>query len=265
MLKLMKNTLTAITLVLIVNVASFAQTPSPAAQPRPEDNYVTEKGFKSKVFTITNRDVNQLSSVLKPLLSGFKGAMIVPNGEFKTLTVRDFPENIATIEEAVKRLDTPSAPRRNIELHMHILVASNAGNTTVKLPDELKDVIAQLMGTLTYKDYELATSVVQRLAETSMGLRSSGTMEISGLAPGPPKMSVAYDYSLNAVSLVQNPTGAPTVQIGQFAFSTGAMADNVRAGVQTALNLRDGEKVVVGTATIKDRALIVVLTAKVLN
>src|SRR6185295_14222964 len=137
-----KNALISIALVLLVNVATFAQTPSPAAQPRPEDNYVTEKGFKSKVFTITHRDVNNLSSALRPLLSGFKGAMIVPNSEFKTLTVRDFPENIATIEEAIKRLDTPATPRPNIELHMHILVASNTGTSTEQLPAELKDVIA---------------------------------------------------------------------------------------------------------------------------
>jgi type II/III secretion system protein len=265
MLKLMKNTLTAIALVIIVNVASFAQTPSPTAQPRPEDNYVTEKGFKSKVFTVTNRDVNQISSVLRPLLSGFKGAMIVPNSEFKTLTVRDFPENIATIEEAIKRLDTPNAARPNIELHMFLLVASNTGSASGQLPSELKDVIGQLAGTLTYKNYELAASVVQRLTETPRGLHGSGTAEIS-TATSPPTMTpVPYEYGINSVSIAQNPAGTSTIQIGEFSFVTRSNSNAVNASVQTALNLRDGEKVVVGTATIRDRALIVVLTAKVLN
>ena len=57
--------------------------------------------------------------------------------------------------------------------------------------------------------------------------------------------------------------GAATIQIGEFSFGT--RTNQVNASVQTALNLRDGEKVVVGTATIRDRALIVVLTAKILN
>jgi hypothetical protein len=35
--------------------------------------------------------------------------------------------------------------------------------------------------------------------------------------------------------------------------------------VQTALNLRDGEKVVVGTAALGDRALIIVLTARLVK
>lgn len=38
-----------------------------------------------------------------------------------------------------------------------------------------------------------------------------------------------------------------------------------RAKVQTALNLRDGEKVVVGTATIRNRALVIVLAVKLVK
>ncbi|HVQ39294.1 MAG TPA: secretin N-terminal domain-containing protein [Pyrinomonadaceae bacterium] len=263
MIKHMKNAVTAFALVLIINATSFAQTPSPAAQTRPEDNYVTEKGFKSKVFTVTYRDVNQLSSVLRPLLSGFKGATISSNGEFKTLTVRDFPENIATIEEAIKRLDLPTAARPNIELHIHILVGSNSGVSTEQPPAELKDVIAQLRGTLTYKNYELAASVVQRLTETPRGLRGTGAAQISNSTPGGPSVGLPYEYFINQVSWVSNPAGAATIHIAEFTFGT--VSDKERVQVQTALNLRDGEKVVVGTATIRDRALIVVLTAKVLN
>ena len=263
MLRLMKNFLTAVVLVLIVNVASFAQQPTPSAQTRPEDNYVTEKGFKSQVFTINHRDVNSLGTVLRPLLSGFKGATISGNTEFKTLTVRDFPENLATIEEAIKRLDTPAAPGSNIELHMHILVASNTGGTTEQLPAELRDVITQLRGTLSYRNYELAASVVQRLTGTSRGLSGSGTAEIASGQSGVANLALPYEYSINTVSMVQSQTGGMTIQIGAFSFGT--RTDKDRASVQTALNLRDGEKVVVGTATIRDRALIVVLIAKVLN
>jgi type II/III secretion system protein len=265
MLKLIKNTLTALALILIVNSALFAQQPTPTAQTRPEDNYVTEKGFKSKVFTITNRDVNSLGSVLKPLLSGFKGATISASTEFKTLTVRDFPENIVTIEEAIKRLDTPAAPRANIEMHMHVLLASNTGSSgaTSEVPAELKDVITQVRETLNYRNYELVTSVLQRLTETQRGLQGSGLAQIPGVQPGAPMTTANYEYVINAVSLVQNPSGAPTIQINEFMFVLAG--ERLRAKVQTALNLRDGEKVVVGTASINDRALIVVLIARLVR
>jgi type II secretory pathway component GspD/PulD (secretin) len=261
----MKNILTAIALVLIVNFAAFAQEASPHAQTKPEDNYVTEKGFKSKVFTITHREVNNLGAVLRPLLSGFKGSMIVPNGEFKTLTVRDFPENIVTIEEAVKRLDTPAAPRPNIEMHMHVLLASNtsSGNTSTEVPAELKDVITQVRGTLNYRNYELVTSVLQRFTDTQRPLQGSGTAQIPNAQPAAPMTTANYEYVINSVALVQNPTGAPTIQINDFMFVLAG--ERLRAKVQTALNLLDGEKVVVGTASINDRALIVVLIARLVK
>src|SRR6266581_489102 len=135
--------------------------------------------------------------------------------------------------------------------------------TPAPVPAELKEVLTQLGGTLNYRNYELAATVVQRLTETQRGLQGNGTGDVSGVNPGERNMAMPYDYVLNSISLVQNPTGAPTLQINEFIFR--ATTDKDRAQVQTALNLRDGEKVVVGTATIRNRALIVVLSAKLIN
>lgn len=261
MLTITKNSMAALVLILIFIPASFAQTAT-----KSDDDFVTEKGFKSKVFELKYRDPGSLGQVLRQLGSGFKGASLSTSSEFKTLTVRDFPENIATIEEAIKRLDTPAAPRPNIELHMYALIAFNAtgaGDTTAQVPAELKDVITQLRGTLNYRNYELAATVVQRLTETPRGLQGKGTGEISGVGSGAVSMPMPYVYTMSAVSLVQNTTGAPTVQINEFSFMGSTGQDS--AHVQTALNLRDGEKVVVGTATLRNRALVIVLTAKLVN
>lgn len=269
MFKLMKNVLTAVVLLLIVNSASPAQQATPAAQNNPEDSFVTEKGFKSKIFEAKYRDANSLAKVLRQLGSGFKGASISANSEFKTVTARDFPENLATMEEALKRLDTPAPAPANIELHMHVLLASNgsAAGTTAQLPAELKDVLTQLRETLSYRNYELATSVVQRLTETQRGLRGKGTAEIPRAAAAGGNLTLPYEYTISSVTLASTSTAATLVQIGEFSFTTGLTSvtlDN-RTQVQTALNLRDGEKVVVGTATLGDRALIIVLTVKIIN
>ena len=110
MLKTVKHLSAALALLLVL-VSSIigpaaASTPAPAAS----DNYVTERTFKSKVFEVKYRDPNSLANVVSRLGSGFKGAAISASSEFRTITVRDFPENLATIEEAIKRLDTPAAP-----------------------------------------------------------------------------------------------------------------------------------------------------------
>ena len=270
MSKLTKN-MAVVILILMAISGAYAQQPDSSSNQK-SDDFVTEKGFKSKVFDVRYRDANSVAKVLRQLGSGFKGATISSSAEFKTLTVRDFPENIATIEEALKRLDTPSTPAPNIELHMHVLVASDsAANTpprTREIPSELNDVMSQLSNTFKYKNYELVTSVVQRLTETSRGLRGKGTIEISWSPAPNGSIVLPYEYWINSLIVTPSFTGTPIVQIGEFTFSTGmtaAAAIDNRTQVQTALNLRDGEKVVVGTATLGNRALIIVLTSKLVK
>jgi hypothetical protein len=262
----MKNKLATVLLALVFVPTVFAQQVHSGAATGPDGDFVTEKGFKTKVFEVKNRDANTLASVLRQLGSGFKGATVTANSELRSLTVRDFPENLATMDEAINRLDTAAALAPNIELHMQVLIASNASGGTggaQQAPSELKDVLAQLRGTFSYRNYEPIASIVQRLTETPRGLRGKGTAEISGAQPPAPAMVVPFEYFINSVSLARTATGAATVKIDEFSFSMISGRDISQ--VQTALNLRDGEKVVVGTATIKDRALIIVMTAKVLN
>lgn len=255
MLKDLKYMLLTLAVVLTFVSASSAQ--QPAASPTQNEG-ITERSFKSRIFELKYRDPDGVLRAVFNLGSGFKGSAMSANAEFRTLTVRDFPENIATVEEALKRLDVPAAPRPNIELHMHLLIASNSGGAAREVPADLKDVLTQLRGTLSYRTYDLATSIVQRLTETPRPLQGTGVAEL----PGIPNSAMLYEYFLNNVSLVENATGAASVQIAEFTFTT---REKESTRVQTALNLRDGEKVVVGTATIRDRAVVIVLTAKLIK
>ena len=262
MLSFITKSLTPLIVTLIVIPAVFAQQPNPTPEKAKED-FVTERQFKSKIFEVKYREPTSIANVLRQLGSGFKGAGISPNNEFNTLTVRDFPENLATIEEAIKRLDTPAAPPSSVQMHMHVLLASNRGASTTagEIPAELNDVITELRGTLTYRNYELITSVLQRFTETHRGLQGSGLAQIPGAQTT--VTTAQYEYSVNQLSFVPSASGAQAIQIHDFHFSI--VGDGIRGRVQTALNLRDGEKVVVGTATINDRALIVVLIPKIVK
>ena len=261
MLSFIAKSLATLVLTLMVISAVSAQQPTPTPE-KPKDDFVTERQFKSKIFEVKYREPSSLASVLRQLGSGFKGAGISANNEFKTLTVRDFPENLATIEEAIKRLDTPAERPSSVQMHMHVLLASNRSGPPPgeEIPAELKDVITELRGTLTYRNYELVTSVLQRLTETNRALTGSGLAQIPG-ETGVAKAS--YEYYVNQLSFVPSASGSQGIQIQDFTFTL--QGDGLRGRVQTALNLRDGEKVVVGTATINDRALIVVLIPKIVK
>src|SRR6266852_2581348 len=179
------KTLALSLLLAIFSTAAVSQTPS---QPAPADKYVTNSGFKNRVFEVHNRMPEDLVPVIKLLTSGFKGAQLAASNEFRTITVRDFPENIAAIDEAIKRLDTPEAKRPDIELRMHVLLASNQGGTLSQYPADLKDAIKELQTTLNYKDYSLLTSIVQRTRESRREqfpyLAGRGSAEIGWTMPG---------------------------------------------------------------------------------
>jgi hypothetical protein len=68
---------------------------------------------------------------------------------------------------------------------------------------------------------------------------------------------------VNRFSLSTEESGAATVQMDNFAFSLREPAGN--ADISTSLGVREGEKVVVGTASLKDKAMILVLSAKVIK
>ena len=274
MFSLRNKTLAALLVALLcAPAAALAQQATPAPPPK-EDTAVTEKGFRSRVFEIKHRDPQNLLRVLGPLGSGFRGATMSYNQEFRTITVRDFPENLATIEEAIRRLDTPEAPRPGIEFHIHVLIASNDGAAATSLPSELTDVLKQLQTTINYKSYTLMTSQVLRAKESGFNRISSEGVASLKLAADTPasKNPIFYEFHLQNITLDGGAAGATKIQIGEFAFrmkipiiiNQGSLQyQNI--GFNTPVNLREGEKVVVGTTSMEDKGLIVVLTASVLK
>ena len=283
--KLATATFAGLSLVTTLCLAppTFAQEARTAtAQPAPtakSPDYVEEKGFKGKIFEIKYRDPYGLLQVIRPLGSGFKGATISVEQAFKTLTVRDFPENIAAIEEAIKRLDMPEAPRSDIEFTIHVLIATNAefistdvrGSRPADFPPELSDVIKRLHETLRYKNYGMMTSAIHRAKEGPGGVRNSGVAEsnLFSNVPTPPN-PIFYEYSLESIS-IDSASGTPTVRLGGFHFNmrvplnlnNSIQYQNV--GFRSPVSLRQGEKVVVGSTTLGDKGLIVVVSARVLK
>jgi hypothetical protein len=278
MFSIKKRLIATLILTLTLAAAAFAQQPSPAPAPAAkEPDYVQEKGFKTTIIEVKYRNPDALYQVVRNLGSGVKGSLVSPNSEFKTLTVRDYPENIATIDAAVKRLDTPEAARPDIELHVHILIAWNVDKGGNEYPAELNDVIKQLHGTLAYKSYSLMASAIQRAKESGRGSGNSGVADGKlfnvDLPAGNP---IFYEYNLDSI-LVQPSAGGPSqVQIPNFGFnmrvplnvggsSNSPAIQYQNVGFRTPVSVREGERVVVGTTTMGDKGLIVVLSARVLN
>jgi Bacterial type II/III secretion system short domain len=267
---------TGVAVALSLVTSAIAQQPQqPAATPAPTPvisrgpDYVDFTGFKGKVFDVKNRDPRSLLEALRPLGSGFKGSTIAYSDEFKTLTVRDFPENIAAIEEALKRLDTPPAARSDVEIRMNILIATSVAGVVNEFPNDLADVVKQMQATLNYKSYTNVATVVQRVKMGARNISLNGSAEIPaiilGMDRGP--QSASYRYGVRELSLTADPSGGFTAQLIDTRFEMTGSAGPAfgQATIATDISLRIGDKVVVGTATLGNKGVILVLSARVVK
>lgn len=264
---LKKRAALALAAVCLVAAGAGAQEPKPA--PPAGDNIVSEKGFSNEIFEVRNRDPLALAQVLRPLGSGFRGALMQHNQEFRTITVRDFPENLAVIREAIRRLDTPQPPRPSIEFHVHLLVGTNDERVTSDFPAQLSDVVKQLRATLGYKNFSVMGSQMMRSKEErGADVYNKGVADLkvtdAALASANP---VFYEYHLRSFSVAEG-DGPARILIEDFNLALRMplllSADQVgyeQVGFRNPVSLREGERVVAGTTSVRDKSVIVVLTA----
>jgi len=257
--------------------ASFAFAQSSAEQKKDEKEPAQDdKKFAVKLFEIKYRNPDSLANALYALGSGAKGSMMQANSNLGTLTVRDFPENIAAIEEALKRLDLPDKSPVSLEFQLHLIAASMTPSEKATLPKNLEPVVEQIKSTLKFTNYRYVSSALNRVSDRgkidSSGVTGSLFPTPAGVTNTPENPSF-YRYGLSRVSLTQDAAGKESVQIETFNFSVsvpvkiGADPRSTQyrdIGIITPLSLREGEMAVVGTANIggSDEAIIVVISVK---
>jgi hypothetical protein len=256
--------LLALALLLLAAPAALAQTEAPKS----EDNYVTQKMFQNRVFDVKNRDPQSLVRVLAPLTSGFRGAVVSANPEFRTISVRDFPENISVIEEVIRRLDMPEPARPAVEFRVYFLIGSNDEASPGHYPDELSDTVKQLQPSLGYKNFNLIGSQIVRSREGRGENSNKGVADLKMPNDTPANKSpVYYSYSMHGVSLDGAP-GRARVQVDDFVMDLkvplwlgGDKLVYESVGFRNPVSLREGERVVAGTTSIADKNVVVILTA----
>ena len=272
MLSTRRRIFLALALALAAAPAALAQKPPEQGAPKADDNRVTPKRFQNRVFDIKNRDPVNLARVLGPLTSGLEGAVVSPNEDFRTITVRDFPENIAVIEEAIRRLDRPEPPRPAVEFRVHMLVASNDEALASRYPAELSEVVKQLQSTLGYKNFSLMGSQVVRSKEGRGDIFNKGVadLKLAGDTPAS-KNPVFYTYVIRSVSL-DDSGGQTRIAVEEFSMDMSVPlylgSDKVtyqNVGFKNPVSLREGERVVAGTTSIADKSVVVVITASTMK
>jgi len=256
--------------LLIALLLAAATTLAQDAKPKEPDYNVT-RDFRSRVFEIHNRSPHDVAGAIQLLGSGFKGAGLSVNDELHTITVRDFPENIATIDEAIKRLDVPAPASTDALLRIWIVIGSKSPIPNAQaLPESLDPVLKELRSTLSYSHYALMAATVSRVAR-GVAAENSGIAEPSSIGmtarDGQP---IIYSYRMRQPSLTTSGDRA-AVSTEDFRFSmrvpidlgSGKGVQYQDVGFDAPVTVRDREKVVLGTTTMGDKALIVIVAAEI--
>jgi hypothetical protein len=230
--------------VLLTATPLLAQTPPPAAA----------QERSTKLVTLKFVDPQAIISIVRTF-----GVEIQFNRELKVMSLTGPAQNLAAAEAAIKQLDV--APK-NIELIVYFVVAGNQPATSGSIPADLRDVIAQLKSTFPFKEYSMLDTLTLRT-------RAGSSAETSGVVSPPtapyPRLSV---FSIrNATVGDDGAIRIDRMHAGLRIPLAGAKLDYLNTGIDQDVDVKEGQKVVVGRASLEgpEKALFLILTAKVVQ
>jgi hypothetical protein len=255
---------TVIVAFLALTMPARSQEKEPAEKTSAQEQAQSGKAAKEervlKVIQLKYADPGHVGD----LLSLF-GASLRSDRQTKVLTVVGSASAVAAVEEAIKKLDVPPPPTKDVDLTAYFVLATRQPMQAADLPAELGEVITQLKRVLNYQSFQLLNTAFLR-ARDGQGASVSGVARV-GTAP------VEFRLRFDRADII--PEGkARTVTITALDFLadqpsavTSLAAKTTSAGIHTNIDIAEGQKVVVGKTALDfpDNALILVLTAKVID
>ena len=208
------------------------------------------------------------------LLAVFVGTPVkisVVNG---TVALSGPPDAVALVEDFIKKFDVPAPVQKSIDVTAYMLLGTQEESGESASSQELAGVVKQLRSVFGFKSYRLLETMVVRSRE-GRGADASGLMNPTQAGDSP--LKPLYQFHFNQSTLSTDDKGR-TIRLDFVRFlgripvgtSTKGGETNfqyVDTAINTDVNLREGQKVVVGKASIgtANTSLFLVLTAKVVD
>jgi hypothetical protein len=223
-----------------------------------------------KIVDVKYANAVEVWNILSQFVDQSEGSIMRGSITLRAIALLGTAENVAKMEEAIKRLDVPPPPTPNIELTAYLLMASEQ-ETTKKLSPDLEGVTKQLKSVFMYSGFRLLDTLMVRCRDGNGG-------EASGVAPSTSEISnkTFYSFRFGTAKIVASP-GVRMIRLDglklgvKVPVTTGGgpspTFSYVDTGTNTDIDVREGQKVVVGKSTIdgSENALFLVLSAKVVD
>lgn len=225
-----------------------------------------KKDVVQKLFILKYADPGQLTQLFTVF-----DAQVRQSPELHAITVEASPAAMHAIEDAIQKLDVPSALPKNVEMTCFLLLASDVAQPGPEIPKDLDSVVTQLKGAFPFKNYSLLDAInFQTRTRQQVRTSSNG----SYIPPGGTKpMSVNISLNLNGIALdadnntlrVEGLSASFRVPVPGSNGLSDTQFNYTDLSIRTDLDMKVGQKVVVGRLGIgRDQALFVVMTGKVL-
>jgi hypothetical protein len=188
----------------------------------------------------------------------------------RTVVLRGPQADVDNVEAMLKKLDVAQTPQpaRNIDLTIFMVEASNKpAGSSATMPADLEPVVKQVRSNFPYQSFRLLDSIGLRGQENSSA-SLSGVMPRRAEGPNPANL---YHAKVNRIN-VHEDGKARRISLNQFMFKVQVATmlkewTYVDTGLTTDVELREGQKLVIGKLNAEDRdgTVFLVLTARVVE
>ncbi len=204
--------------------------------------------FVRKVIPIKYADMRQV----KDLVSVF-GANCVQIGD--SIAVNGHSDAVDAIEAALKKIDVPPPVAPDVELTVYLVGASSGPTSQAQepLPAGLEPVMKQLHGVFAYRDYRVMESFVMRVRPGTRG-SNSGTIADKDF----------YSFGFRSLTLTEE-SGHHTIHVDGLGLTLEFATDHAKSMIGADIDIGEGQKVVVGKTSLPNSAVILVLSARVVD
>lgn len=209
----------------------------------------------TRIFAIKYADARQLMSLIQVF-----GVKVSYDDRANVIAVHGARETLDSIADVIKSLDVPRKIQ-NVELTAYLLLATEKGPPGPVPPAVLEPVLKQLRGIFQYKDYRLLDTAYLRV-------RDGESVSTAGSLAGERLDLPNYSIFINRVRVSPDEKDASVrlEQLNLELFNPNAPKPT-SAKIRTDIDIREGQKVVVGKASLTSAqdAVIMVIAAKLVN
>jgi hypothetical protein len=227
------------------------------------------------------------------LAGGGTKVFMGPDDTLQVIVLKGDPTQVAAVEQTIHELDGLGTDR---DVEVIVTVVGASSNPDMKsigpLTPDIASVTRQLQSIFPYKSYQVLTSMLLRSREDTRAINSGVMKSLSSAEAAQAQVSRPSTYTVGYDrASVSNESGKPSIHIRNFRFGTKIPVINEMLGskdskgsiipyattqvslsqvdvsIMTDIDIRDGQKVVVGKANVEngDSAIFVVVGARLVE